>query len=1142
MTSPISAEDDAAGFLLGGGAAGALMRALDWTASPLGPPGAWPQSLRSVVGLLLNSKFPMFAVWGDELGMVYNDAYAAILGSKHPAAMGARFRDVWAEIWPDISPLTEAALAGEATYREDLPLLMNRRGFDEQTWFTFSYSPVRDESGAVRGMFCACTETTPKILEDRRQAFRIQLDEALRAQSDPRGVMNAAVAALGRQLGANRVGYSEVQDDDETILFQSCYADGVEPLTGAYSLSQFGPDSIARQRGGVTETCADIAADPHQNPATWEAIDAASFVSVPLVREGRLLATLYVNFRTPHRWTTHEVALIEDVASRTWETVERARAEMERDRFFDLSVDLIAVVALRDGAWRRLNPAFGRVLGWATQDLMGTKAVALVHPEDRARFEQAMAPSREQTARGAIELRMRRRDGDYRWIAWTLAPYLAESLLFAVGRDITERRLAEEKLRAEEARQALLVRLLRGQRETDDPSAMMKAASEAVGRHLDANRAGFFEVQDDERLAFDESWTAPGVRALEGHWPARLLDAPYLDDIRAGRTLAIRDAAEAALTRDPRFSGLGARALIGAPIVRSERWRAGLFVAAPKTRDWTPDEIGLVRVVADQTWDAVERARAVAALRENEARLRDLNESLETRVAERTAERDLLATLVETTDVMIMVADSRHAILAINKACADEWERIYGVRPKPGDDVMSIVPRPDALSETVSAAWTRALAGEEFTTIQRLGDHARDQRHYEIKFAALRDRSGAQVGAYQFTTDVTERLREQSRFAEAQEALRQSQKLEAMGQLTGGVAHDFNNLLTPIIGSLDLLQRNGLGGEREQRLIDGALQSAERAKTLVQRLLAFARRQPLQPHAVQVGPLVAGMADLIASTSGPRIKLEMDIGAKTPSAHADANQLEMALLNLSVNARDAMPDGGRLTIGVAADEVTPGHRSNLSPGTYVRLSVSDTGAGMDEETLRRAIEPFFSTKGVGRGTGLGLSMVHGLAAQLGGALHIASRPRLGTRVDLWLPKSHDQPASHAEETPGAAPRARAVGTALLVDDEELVRVTTADMLSELGYDVVEAGSADDAKRRLQAGLHVDLLVTDHLMPGMTGAELARWAKHHDPKIAVLIVSGYAEAEGIAPDLPRLTKPFRQPDLAASIGALLEGRA
>ena len=236
-----------------------------------------------------------------------------------------------------------------------------------------------------------------------------------------------------------------------------------------------------------------------------------------------------------------------------------------------------------------------------------------------------------------------------------------------------------------------------------------------------------------------------------------------------------------------------------------------------------------------------------------------------------------------------------------------------------------------------------------------------------------------------------------------------------------------------------------------------------------------------------------------------------------------------------------MPDGGRLSIGVAADEVTPGHRSNLPPGTYVRLSVSDTGAGMDEETLRRAIEPFFSTKGVGRGTGLGLSMVHGLAAQLGGALHIASRPKLGTRVDLWLPKSHDQPATHAEDPPGARPTGGRSGPRF-VDDEELVRVSTADMLSELGYDVVEAGSADDAKRRLQAGLHVDLLVTDHLMPGMTGAELARWTKQHDPKIAVLIVSGYAEAEGIAPDLPRLTKPFRQPDLAASVGALLEGRA
>jgi CheY-like chemotaxis protein/two-component sensor histidine kinase len=356
-----------------------------------------------------------------------------------------------------------------------------------------------------------------------------------------------------------------------------------------------------------------------------------------------------------------------------------------------------------------------------------------------------------------------------------------------------------------------------------------------------------------------------------------------------------------------------------------------------------------------------------------------------------------------------------------------------------------------------------------------------------------------------------------------------------MGQLTGGVAHDFNNLLTPIVGTLDMLQRRGVGGEREQKLIGGAMHSADRAKTLVQRLLAFARRQPLQPSAVDVGELTRGMADLIASTTGPQIQVVVDAPDSLPPARADANQLEMAILNLAVNARDAMPEGGTLRISVAAVAVARGHSSNLKPGRYLHLSVADTGTGMDEATLARAIEPFFSTKGVGKGTGLGLSMVHGLASQLGGALAIRSAPGLGTNVELWLPQGEAVPRSEPLVEAEAPPPGR--GTVLLVDDEDLVRMSTADMLAELGYAVVEAGSAEEALRLMNRGSNPDIVVTDHLMPGMSGTDLARRIQAERPSIKVLIVSGYAETVGVAPDLPRLTKPFRSVDLATSLAAL-----
>jgi CheY-like chemotaxis protein len=263
----------------------------------------------------------------------------------------------------------------------------------------------------------------------------------------------------------------------------------------------------------------------------------------------------------------------------------------------------------------------------------------------------------------------------------------------------------------------------------------------------------------------------------------------------------------------------------------------------------------------------------------------------------------------------------------------------------------------------------------------------------------------------------------------------------------------------------------------------------------------------------------------------------VDAATGLPPAKADPNQLEMALLNLGVNARDAMPEGGTLRITVDLDQVHAGHRSGLLPGAYVRLSVADTGAGMDEATLARAVEPFFSTKGIGKGTGLGLSMVHGLASQLGGALNIESRPGIGTNIELWLPTS-DLPAGQADLPAAAGLTAAAAGVALLVDDEALVRESTSDMLEGLGFHVTAAGSAEEAIRLVRGGLRPDVLVTDHLMPGITGTELAHLVRTELPGTPVLIVSGYADVDGIAPEFVRLVKPFRNADLAASLSQVM----
>lgn len=557
-------------------------------------------------------------------------------------------------------------------------------------------------------------------------------------------------------------------------------------------------------------------------------------------------------------------------------------------------------------------------------------------------------------------------------------------------------------------------------------------------------------------------------------------------------------------------------------------------------------EDGIVRWIAAKGRGVFEAGKCVriigtaidiTARKRTERALRELNETLEQRVADGLAERKLLADVVENTTAIIFVADLDYRWLAVNRAAAQAFEAVYGIRPRVGASMLDVLDDLPEHRDQVRRTWGRALAGEEFTMVEEFGDPNRERRFFEITFNALRDSSGRRIGAYQIVHDVTERIAEQRRLAQAEEQLRQSQKVEALGQLTGGVAHDFNNLLTPIIGSLDLLSRRRLGNEREQRLVAGALQSADRARTLVQRLLAFARRQPLQPTAIDVAALVAGMGDLIASTTGPQVQVLIEAASDLPAALADYNQVEMALLNLSVNARDAMPDGGTLRISATAQEVWEQAGGELQPGQYVMISVADSGNGMDAETLARAIEPFFSTKGIGKGTGLGLSMVHGLAQQLGGGIRISSKPGLGTNVEIWLPAAAagaiPSPAGSDDVIAGPGPR----GRALLVDDEEAVRASTAHMLEECGFDVVEADSARAALSRLEAGEQFAVLVTDHLMAGMDGTQLARAVRAIRPRLPCLIVSGYADVEGIAPDLPRLTKPFRANELFEALAGL-----
>jgi signal transduction histidine kinase/ActR/RegA family two-component response regulator len=387
--------------------------------------------------------------------------------------------------------------------------------------------------------------------------------------------------------------------------------------------------------------------------------------------------------------------------------------------------------------------------------------------------------------------------------------------------------------------------------------------------------------------------------------------------------------------------------------------------------------------------------------------------------------------------------------------------------------------------------------------------------------------------------DLERRVEERTVEHEAAVAqLHEVQKLETLGQLTGGVAHDFNNLLTPITGALDLLYKQYADkDERSARLLGNALKAADRARTLVQRLLGFARRQSLQTEAIDIVRLISGMRDLIASSIGPTIEIVIDADPGLPLALIDPNQLELAILNLCVNARDAMPEGGRLTISAREEQATAGRSPVLAPGDYIRLSVGDDGSGMSSETLSRAIEPFYSTKEIGRGTGLGLSMVHGLAAQLGGGFAISSQLGEGTRVDLYLPVASRDAGEADISTIGAAGELKRKLSVLLVDDEELVRFATGEMLRELGHQVVDVGSGAEAIDQLAKGLSVDAVVTDYKMPRMDGAELARRIRESQPSLPVLLITGYTGISDKSLDMPRLAKPFGQAEIAAALANL-----
>ncbi|WPB76564.1 PAS domain-containing protein [Archangium violaceum] len=761
----------------------------------------------------------------------------------------------------------------------------------------------------------------------------------------------------------------------------------------------------------------------------------------------------------------------------------------------------------------------------AAQGLPLSVVAESIHPEDSARILALVARAGETGGSYRAEYRVRQLDGSYLWIEANGHCELTadgKPLRFpGVLLNIHERKKAE-------LRQSALVELGDRLRELSDTDRIASTAMDIVGRLFGVSRAGYCTF-DTARGLFqvERDWVSgPGVASVAG--PHGFTDYGHHEHLGRGETIIIPD-----VEQDPRTAAtsgkllaLGIRALLNVPLMEHGRLSAALFLHDTVVRHWSPEECEFIRDVADRIWTACARIKVMEELRR-------ANELLEQRVEQRTRERDRLWNVSQD---LLLVADMEGRFLSVNPAWTTQlgWseEELLG-------KTSAWLEHPDDREKT-RAEVTNLAAGNRTLRFENAFRH-RNGTYRRLSWTAVPVHEDGVL--YAFARDITEQRH-------IEEQLHQAQKMEAVGQLTGGVAHDFNNLLQVISGNLQLLQRDTAGNARAQSRLRAAVGAVERGARLASHLLAFARRQPLQPLVFNVGRLVRGMDDMLRRPLGESIEVEALIPGDLWNTFADPNQLENVLLNLAINARDAMPEGGTLKIearNARLDEDTARLNPEVLPGEYVLLAVTDTGCGMPPEVLERAFEPFFTTKPEGRGTGLGLSMVYGFVKQSGGHIQISSQMGRGTTIELYLPRAlRDEETAPAEASTG--PIEGGSETILVVEDNPEVRATVVEMLTELGYRVLKAADGQSALAILQSGISVDLLFTDVVMPGpIRGAELARRARELLPELEVLFTSGYTEdaiATGgrLDPGVQLLSKPHRREDMARKVRQLLDNRA
>ncbi len=781
----------------------------------------------------------------------------------------------------------------------------------------------------------------------------------------------------------------------------------------------------------------------------------------------------------------------------------------------------------RAGQIEFVNQAMALFAGVDPSELMGDAWLRSVHPEDvpvvGARRAEAWANGHQAYR---VEARFRRADGAWRWMEVSSKPRRDGAGEFhgyvGLAIDKTDEKETLATLRQSESRLLFLDQIGRAMRDVSEPDVIMTIVTRLTAEHLNGAVCAYADMDPDEDgFTIRGDYAVPGAASIRGHYSLRDFGARAVSELRAGRPLISHDNAK----ESQLFLQLGLHATICMPLIKNGKLTALMAIHNGSPRTWHEDELALLYEVTDRCWAHIERVRSEAHVREL---LSQSQEKLDAAVAERIAtlkqNEQRMRTIFETSHQNQGLLTPEGRLIYANKTALDsiesDLEDVLGKEFWDTPWFAGTPGAPEAVRTAVLKAAGGSIATADLSLVLPTG-----HRRYEFSMRPVFDEGGTVVALVPEAVETTARVK-------AEDALRQAQKMEAMGQLTGGVAHDFNNLLMVISGGLSILDRRE-DPEHRAMIVARMREAVERGSNLTRQLLAFARRQELNPEVIDFAEYATSLRELLDRSLGPNVRVAIDIGEDLAPIYADQTGVQLAILNLAVNARDAMVDGGVVTISA----------KNGSPSNpdapCVTIAVSDTGTGMTPAVQKRIFEPFFTTKDTGKGSGLGLSQVHGFAEQSGGQIEVRSKPGAGTTMMLVLPRSDEVSRTSPKPAIRAAKRQpRTQGNVLLVEDDDEVAALTGEMLEILGWSVTRVGGAAAALGALSNGREIDLVFSDVMMPGgMSGLDLAREIRNRRPDLRVVLASGYAEAVKRDADealIPLLPKPFDLDSLAAII--------